>query len=154
VNGSFEDTHNAVSFSTQATMTDPPPYPNPNPNEVTHLATSYAFTSYTSCIAFEVMGRDVSFALEIRGSGSPEMLVSANLGVGVSAVARDIVQYSSRGPTVAESRAGTLAAGATYTFCSASVGKALWESWRRTQLQTTVNGQVDVRLSLRPVPQQ
>jgi subtilisin family serine protease len=134
-----------VNFSLATTMTNPPRSAEGN-------AVSWAAASAVSCLDFEVEGEDVEYMLEVDGSTERNIHVNANLsnfGEG-----NYLELYSTSGAQHQFSGKGILAAGADYRICFAVVGKVMWESWRRTQLQTELEARLDARLTLAPAPPQ
>jgi hypothetical protein len=139
VDGRFVGVVQSTSFSARASMTNPPA-------ASVSLAKAWAGADIQSCFDFRVDGAGVRYVLELTGSSSNSMHVGARLIGGGT-----LVDYSTGGAAHALSREGVLGVGAS-TFCVYLTGQALWESHRRTQLQTEIDGHLDVRFTLEPVP--
>ncbi len=150
LDGRFLGIVHSTNFSASVTMTNPPPYPNPNPGSITHLATARGAADVASCVDFRVEGQDVRYVLELTGSTSKNMFVATRL-TPIGGGGR-LVDYSASGASHAISRDGVLSAGGSYTLCVYLTGGALWESYRRTQIHTEIDGQLDVSFTLEPVP--
>jgi hypothetical protein len=150
VDGRFLGIVHSTNFSASVTMTNPPPYPNPNPGSLTHLATANALAGVASCVDFRVEGHDVRYVLELTGSTPQSMHVATRL-TPIGGGGR-LVDYSVSGASHAVSRDGVLSAGVSYTLCVYLSGGARWDSFRRTQIITETDGQLDVRFTLEPVP--
>ncbi|MEO7853378.1 MAG: Ig-like domain-containing protein, partial [Rubrivivax sp.] len=150
VDGSLLGIDHGTRFSASATMTNPPPYPNPVPGSITHVASAFGAADLQSCVDFRVEGQDVRYVLELTGSTAKSMFLATRL-TPIGGGAR-LVDYSASGATHALSREGVLPSGGSYTFCLYLTGKALWESYRRVQLQSALDGQLEVRFTLVPVP--
>lgn len=143
IDGRFVGIVHSTSFSARTSMTNPPP--------ATTIAIVEAMADVRSCFDFKVDGGDVMYKLELTGSTAQTMVVAARLSpIGYSG---RLVDYFSSGAAHALSREGVLlGAGRSYTFCVYLAGKAMWEAWRRTQIQTELDGQLDVTFTLEPVP--
>jgi hypothetical protein len=143
MDGRFVGLAQEASFSARASMTNPPAVSDA-------LAEAYAGADGQSCFDFRVDGEDIRYVLELAGDSSKSMYVATRLFAIDGGVM--LVDYSTGGPVHALSREGVLSAGRSYTFCVYFAGKAVWESHRRTQIQTELEGRLDVNFTLAPLP--